>query len=137
MTWGPGLLVSPSPIISAHHSISYSTVNQSPQITNTSARVTIGLRGDSQQFTCMATGLPLPTISWFNGNDTLTTDDKYIINSTTEGLLVTSILTILDLALTDTSIFSCYVTNSEGTTSFNFNLTIEGRHTHMNVCYDI
>ena len=99
--------------------------NMSPQIT-TSPGDAVYLRGESPQFTCTATGLPLPSISWLRDGSALSTGAKYSITSTSDDSLVTSTLIVLNLVLTDTGTFTCSASNSEGTVSSSYTLTVEG-----------
>ena len=85
--------------------------------------------GESSQFTCTATGVPLPTITWLRDNTALSDGIDYTTSSTDDGSLVTSTLSVLNLVFSDTGNFSCSASNSEGTVTSEFTLTVEGIYT--------
>jgi len=64
---------------------------------------------DNATFTCTATGIPLPTITWMNGSIMLMGSDM-IINSTT----ILSTLTLSNLQDDDFENYTCTATNMFG-----------------------
>lgn len=88
----------------------------------------VNLYGDSPQFTCTATGIPLPTITWLRDSTALSNGTDYTTISTDDGSLVTSTLSVLSLVFTDTGGYSCSASNSEGTVTSEFTLTVEGMY---------
>jgi len=54
-----------------------------------------GWRGQRRHFTCSATALPLPTITWSRSGGLFVVDsDTYRVNTTTQQLTVTSTLEV-------------------------------------------
>ena len=71
--------------------------------------------GDSVMFTCTATGIPLPTITWMDKNDSIvgTTSDMVINGGTT----ILSTLTLSNLQDDDFDKYTCTATNMFGSDS--------------------
>ena len=69
---------------------------------------TPGVLGGSVMFTCIATGIPLPIITWMDENDdTMLTADDMVISGTT----ILSTLTLSNLQDDDFDNYTCTATN--------------------------
>ena len=80
---------------------------------------------DTILLTCSASGIPLPDISWFKDGSPL--DPSANITESTDGAdMITSVLTLSDLVLTDAGVYSCNASHpdSSGDTE-EFNFTIQ------------
>lgn len=88
---------------------------------------TIADIGDSQTFTCIATGVPLPTITWSKDGSPL--DPGVNITVTTNGTQsITSMLVFNSFLLSDAGQYSCNASNEvSGSDVREFNLTLEGK----------
>lgn len=75
-------------------------------------------------FTCEADAEPLHATSWtFNGQPALANSSKYTIT----GLgTIRSVLTIMDLVLSDTGNYTCFVENVHGNSSTSDELFVQG-----------
>ena len=87
----------------------------------------------STTISCIATGVPLPTVSWTgSGGSDIMSDSKYTISNTSslvmvgsnEVFQVTSNLTIMSVIRGDTRVYSCVVTNLLNTVQSNATLTV-------------
>ena len=69
------------------------------------------------QFSCLASGIPLPSIVWMKDNVVLSTNDRIIVNNMTSITQnernITSVLTINDLLLSDTGLYHCTSSNTK------------------------
>ena len=75
--------------------------------------------GNNASFTCQAIGEPIPTISWyFNDNP---------VNETTEYIIATNVLQILNVQSSDEGIYTCYATNVISIDSSSGRLTVNGK----------
>ena len=88
---------------------------------------------DSVTFTCKATGDPVPAISWyFNGTMINISDtSKYNVVSSINGLIITSLLTIMNLQSSDAGIYMCEGENFIGPDQSYGILTVNGKHVGM------
>ena len=84
-------------------------------------------------FSCQATGIPSPTISWYRNGAMLspTTDSRITIGTPTQQLQITQVyqvtrnITISNIAISDTGLYSCVGTNAYGNGSNAFTLTVQ------------
>ena len=68
--------------------------------------------GDTASFTCQATGVPVPTISWYYNGSLLVNGTEYMItemslNTTT----ISNTLTIMSVESSDAGTYTCNATN--------------------------
>lgn len=84
--------------------------------------------GSSIALTCVAMGLPLPTVTWLRDGVSLNSGGSINITervfSTT---FVTSILDLCDTELNDTGLYECVTSNSLGMHSLQFDLTVQSK----------
>ena len=83
--------------------------------------------GENVSFTCQATGIPVPTISWYFNNTLLAHGTEYTIsemsvNTTT----ISSTLTILSVESSDVGTYTCNATNVVSTDTSSGVLTVNG-----------
>lgn len=68
------------------------------------------------ELSCLASGIPLPTISWLKDNVVLVTSERITINTTASITQnernITSTLTIAGLLLSDTGMYQCTTSNT-------------------------
>ena len=76
-------------------------------------------------FICVATGEPVPTISWYFNNILLNVSD-HNISSTVSGIVVESLLTIFNARSSDVGTYTCHAENFIGTDRSSGILTING-----------
>jgi len=87
-------------------------------------------------FTCQATGVPLPNITWyFNNTKLVFPNTKYemnltIVNSTT----VSSNLTVHDVASSDVGLYMCLASNGAGNANVSGVLTMSGNYKMQSHC---
>ena len=95
--------------------------------------------GQTLTFTCVAYGVPLPTISWSQGgviitNDTDTRVTIYNEEIEERGLVFyQSILEICSAELTDSGVYSCSADNGISNDSVSFEIRVEGKSVLDNV----
>ena len=67
-------------------------------------------------FTCQSTGQPIPTISWYFNDIMINVSDesKYILSTSINGTIVTSVLTIVSTQSSDVGTYTCFATNIIG-----------------------
>ena len=67
-------------------------------------------------FTCQSTGQPIPTISWYFDDIMINVSDenKYILSTSINGTVVTSVLTIVSIQSSDVGTYTCFATNIIG-----------------------
>ncbi len=100
-----------------------------PMIVDVGERVHSGNSGDIQSFMCVATGDPIPSISWEKDGQLVlpSLSDRIDIQDTrldSPDRIVSS-LTISGLAAGDGGTYTCYSSNGVGATSFSqFTLTV-------------
>ena len=84
--------------------------------------------GNTVLLTCVATGIPIPEISWLKNNAPLVTDDRvFTLNETIdEGNItfVRSVLEICDSGEDDTATYTCVAYVPQLTATANVNLTV-------------
>ena len=97
---------------------------QAPQIDSSPVDLTV-LSGSSPSFTCTASGTPLPTISWQRGSGAISSGGQFTITESSDGSGVSSTLAVSNVQLSDAGTYSCSASNSEGTVSSSFTLTVE------------
>jgi len=76
--------------------------------------------GDMMTFTCIASGVPLPDITWSsdsNSNITAQLDDVMINDNIVNGTMRQSQLTLTDLQVNDFQNYTCNATNQFGSDS--------------------
>ena len=80
---------------------------------------TVNYTNGSAQFMCLASGIPVPTITWFKNNVLFGNGERITIdtsNSTTPNERNrSSLLTISDLQLSDTADYHCVASNPGAT----------------------
>ena len=91
--------------------------------------VVIYTQQSSITFNCTAISVPVADIDWYT-NDKLIipSDNKYIITSDKDGEYAISRLTILNISITDTGVYTCNASNNIGYATSNGSLTVHGRH---------
>ena len=87
--------------------------------------------GNAVNFTCMAYGIPNPSISWKKGDTLLSNDSRVTIfaDLLTEDE-VTFVYSMLELCIAeerDTGQYSCFADNTLGNDNASFVLTVVGR----------
>ena len=87
----------------------------------------------SVTFTCKATGDPVPTLSWYFNGAMINISDisKYNVSSSINGLIITSLLTIMNLQSSDAGIYICEGKNFIGSDQSFGILTVNGKHVNM------
>ena len=95
--------------------------------TNSTANV-----GSSYSFTCAVSGVPLPQITWRRNGIPLSMEDYNVSESSlsnTSSYFAVSILTLCDLRLFDSDMYSCTASNNVtmGNVVSSFMLSVEGR----------
>ena len=87
----------------------------------------------SSIFTCVATGEPVPNISWYFNDTTLLVSDasKYSISNSLNGTVIKSLLTIVSAQSSDVGKYTCHAENIIGTDRSSGVLTVNGKF----VCY--
>jgi len=75
--------------------------------------------GDMVTFTCIATGVPLPDITWSSDSNSNIMDqlDDVMINDTFDGTMRRSELTLTNLQAVDFQNYTCNATNQFGSDS--------------------
>ena len=83
--------------------------------------------GDNITITCVATGVPVPSITWSRADGSSLTDSRYVISNTSSAVVVTDMdssdtyqvtrnLTITNIVTTDVgAVYACAVSNDVGT----------------------
>ena len=82
-------------------------------------------------FICVATGEPVPTISWYFNNILLDVSD-HNISSTVNGIVVESLLTIFNAQSSDVGTYTCHAENFIGTDRSSGILTVNGKLLYIN-----
>ena len=78
--------------------------------------------GDNFELVCTFTGIPAPEVHWEkDGSVFLLGESRRVINSTGRSQLV-----INSLALSDTGVYNCFVSNIAGNASRNVRLEVRG-----------
>ena len=78
------------------------------------------LEGNDVMFECQAIAEPIHSVEWMFKNQLLDTEsNKYSVDSTGE-------LTIYNVQLNDTGLYTCTVSNIHGNASASANLTVQG-----------
>lgn len=82
-------------------------------------------------FSCQAIGEPVPTISWYFNAIPVNLSDasKYNTFSSINGIVVTSLLTIMNTQPLDVGTYTCEAENFIGTVRSSGTLTIHGEYT--------
>ena len=95
------------------------TIYQFPEDTTTNIT-------EAVSFTCSASGIPLPDISWFKDGSPL--DPGINITQSTNGTSLTSVLVLNDLVLSDAGQYSCNASHPiSGTDSREFTFTVQSK----------
>ena len=85
----------------------------------TSPTSIINYTNGSAEFLCQASGIPVPSITWFKDNLPLTSGNRVTIDTTNTSTPnernTTSVLTISDLQLSDTADYHCVASNPGAT----------------------
>ena len=83
--------------------------------------------GESASFTCLATGRPVPTISWYFNNTLLANGTKYTISETSVNTTtISSTLTIMSVESSDVGTYTCNATNVVSTDTSSGVLSVNG-----------
>lgn len=81
---------------------------------------------DTVSFTCSASGIPLPDITWFKDNSPLDPDIVNITTTANGTSSISSVLVLGDLVLSDAGQYSCNASHLiSGTDTRNFNFTLQ------------
>ena len=91
---------------------------------------TPGMLGGNVTFTCMATGIPLPNITWTDEDDTMLMGSDMVINTTS----IQSTLTLSNLQDEDFDNYTCTATNMFGSDNVTALLGSELCCGHIIVC---
>ena len=87
---------------------------------------------ETVSFTCSASGIPLPDISWFKDNSPLDPDVVNITTTTNGTSSISSVLVLSDLVLSDAGQYSCNASHPiSGTDIRYFNFTLQSKFTHF------
>ena len=88
-------------------------------------------------FSCQATGEPIPTIIWYFNSIMINTSNtnKYNISNSTNGLVITSMFTILNTQSSDVGTYTCYAENDFGDDQNSGVLTINGKQTYLVILF--
>ena len=81
-------------------------------------------------FTCVATGIPDPTFSWYLGNSPITEGDRHNITTVTEVIdgvtFVSSVLQICEVDFNDTGTYRCVAMVPRLSDSASFEVLVQG-----------
>ena len=89
---------------------------------------TVANISDSVSFTCSASGIPLPSISWFKDDLPLDPDSVNITVTTNGTFSVSSVLTLDSLQLSDAGVYSCNASHeTSGTAISQFTFTVQSK----------
>ena len=89
---------------------------------------TIADVSETVSFSCSASGVPLPDISWYKDGYLLDTSSNNITDSANE-TSVTSVLVLSDLILSDAGLYICNASHPvSGTDTREFTFTIQSKH---------
>ena len=82
-------------------------------------------------FSCQAIGEPVPTISWYFNGEMIDVSNasKYIISNSSNGTLITSLLTIMNTQSHDVGRYTCVAENIIGSDQTSGVLTVNGKQT--------
>jgi len=88
--------------------------------------------GDSITITCIATGVPVPSVNWTRvDGSSLTEDSRHIISDTSSPMVVNGVyhvtrdITITNIVRADTGVqYDCIVTNVVDTVQSNVTITV-------------
>ena len=82
--------------------------------------------GDNFIFTCTATGVPVPSVTWSRADGSSLTDSRYVISDTSSTMVVNDVyqvtrnLTIMNIVRADMgAMYGCTVTNVVNTVQSN------------------
>ena len=79
-------------------------------------------------FTCSASGIPLPDISWYKGDMPLDSLTDNITESRNGTVSISSVLVLSDLILSDAGVYSCNASHPDsGTDIREFSLTLQSK----------
>ena len=83
---------------------------------------------ETVSFTCSASGIPLPDISWYKDGIPLDSLTDNITESRNGTVSISSVLVLSDLILSDAGVYSCNASHSDsGTDIREFSLTLQSR----------
>ena len=99
----------------SHLTIMFSLLLEAPKITVIPQKSQIKI-GESTEFTCIASGSPVPDLTWRKLNGSLPA------NSTVQG----GVLTITNVTKNDAGLYECSALNIEGSTNQSSLLEIKG-----------
>ena len=94
---------------------------------DTAARV-----GENFEFSCTASGIPAPQISWSKDNLPLTTEFTNITErrfSNDSSYFTVSVLNLCDLQFSDSGQYSCIASNNISSDTSSFGLEAQGQFT--------
>ena len=110
---------------SYYYHVGNTTLFESPMDTTADISETVS-------FTCSASGIPLPDISWFKDNSPLDPDVVNITTTTNGTSSISSVLVLSDLVLSDAGQYSCNASHPiSGTDIRYFNFTLQSKFTHF------
>ena len=79
-------------------------------------------------FSCQATGDPVPAISWYFNDVMINVSDisKHNVSDISNGIVITSYLTIVNVQSSDAGTYSCHAENFIGVNRSSGILTVNG-----------
>ena len=87
--------------------------------------------GDNVTITCIATGVPVPSVNWSRADGSSLTDSRYIISDTSSSMVINDVyqvtrdLTIMNIVRADIGVeYSCTVTNVVDTVQSNVSIIV-------------
>ena len=97
--------------------------NDSPLKVSIGSRVNI-VNGSSLILKCMASGLPLPELTWTRGIEDLTDGERYNISISEQTLVIN------DVKFADADEYTCSATNMAGQDAATTELVVKGMYYH-------
>ena len=115
-----------SPICSVYYNYNMSFNNVAQPTAATTPAMVSPREGDTITFTCTATGVPVPSVTWSRADGSSLTDSRYVISNTSSTMIVNDVyqvtrnLTIMNIVRTDMgTMYNCTVTNVVNTVQSN------------------
>ena len=100
----------------------HQTRTATPKFTMTPTDMTL-VYGNTATISCAFNGYPNPSVVWRRDRENVVSDDRTKITS----CATSSILEVIRLQYEDAGIYTCYITNQQGSNSASMMLSIHGR----------